>query len=56
MRRVVKFPKQYKTAMALMPAEGRAAYKRAMINAIIASEQKPAAVRMKKPAEGDLDV
>jgi hypothetical protein len=55
MKRVVKFPKQYKTVMALMPAEGRAAYKRAMINAIIVSEQKPA-VRMKKTVEGDLDV
>jgi hypothetical protein len=55
MKRVVKFPKQYKTVMGLMPAAGRAAYKRAMINAIIASEQKPA-VRMKKPADGDLDV
>jgi hypothetical protein len=55
MKRVVKFPKQYKTVMALMPADGRAAYKRVMINAIIASEQKPA-VRMKKNAEGDLDV
>jgi hypothetical protein len=56
MKRVVKFPKQYKTVMGLMPAAGRADFKRAMINAIIASEQKPAAVRMKKTAEGDLDV
>jgi hypothetical protein len=55
MKRVVKFPKQYKTVMALMPAAGRADFKRVMINAIIASEQKPA-VRMKKTAEGDLDV
>ena len=56
MKRVVKFPKQYKTVMALMPAEGRAAYKRAMINAIIASEQKPPARTKKGPNDSEFDV
>jgi len=55
MKRVVKFPKQYKTVMALMPAAGRADFKRAMINAIIASEQKPVAVRVKKGDNNDIE-
>ena len=56
MKRVVKFPKQYKTVMALMPAEGRSSYKKAMINAIISSEQKPPARIKKGPNDSEFDV
>jgi hypothetical protein len=56
MKRVVKFPKQYKTVMALMPADRRADYKRAMINAIIASEQKPPAKIKKGPNDSEFDL
>ena len=45
----INFPKQYKTVMALMPATGRAAYKNAMISAIIRSQERPPA-RTKKGA------
>jgi hypothetical protein len=45
----INFPKQYKTTMALMPATGRAAYKSAMISAIIRSQERPPA-RTKKGA------
>jgi hypothetical protein len=54
MKQVVKFPKQFKTIMALMPAAGRADFKRAMIDAIIVSGQKPV-IRMKKN-DDNLDV
>jgi hypothetical protein len=47
MKKTVKFPKQYKTVMALMPAHLRSDYKKAMIDAIIRSEQKPVG-RIKK--------
>jgi len=55
MKKMVNFPKQYKTVMALMPASGRVDYKRAMIAAIIASEKKPA-VRIKKGVDNDTDL
>lgn len=43
----INFPKQFKTIMALMPANGRSAFKKAMISAIIRSEERPPA-RVKK--------
>lgn len=55
MKRVVNFPKQYKTIMALMPAAGRADFKRAMLNAIVASEQKPPARTKKGPNDSEFD-
>ena len=48
-RKHINFPKQYKTIMSLMPAERRADFKRAMISAIIRSEERPTA-RTKKGA------
>jgi hypothetical protein len=54
-RQQINFPKQYKTIMALMPATGRAAYKRAMISAIIRSQERPPA-RTKKGAQTSEDI
>ena len=48
-RKQINFPKQYNTIMSLMPAERRADFKRAMISAIIRSEERPTA-RTKKGA------
>jgi hypothetical protein len=54
-KKIIKFPKQYKTVMALMPAELRSDFKRAMIAAIIRSEERPV-VRTKKGVIEDLGV
>jgi hypothetical protein len=54
-RKQINFPKQYKTVMALMPAALRADYKRAMISAIIRSEERPPA-RTKKGANTSEDI
>ena len=54
-RKQINFPKQYKTVMALMPADRRADFKRAMISAIIRSEERPPA-RAKKGAQTAEDV
>jgi len=54
-RKQINFPKQYKTVMALMPADRRADFKRAMISAIIRSEERPPA-RTKKGANTSEDI
>jgi hypothetical protein len=51
----INFPKQFKTVMALMPAAGRADYKRAMISAIIRSQERPPA-RTKKVMQTTEDI
>jgi hypothetical protein len=51
----VNFPKHYKTIMALMPARGRADFKRAMISAIIRSQERPPA-RTKKVMQTTEDI
>jgi hypothetical protein len=56
MKRVVTFPKQYKTVMALMPADRRSDYKKLMIEAIIRSEQKPPAKMKKGTNDSEFDV
>jgi hypothetical protein len=56
MKRVVKFPKQYKSIMALMPVDRRSDFKRAMINAIIASEQKPPTKMKKGSNDSEFDL
>jgi hypothetical protein len=53
---MVKFPKQYKTIMALMPADRRSDYKKLMIDAIIRSEQKPPAKMKKGQNDSEFDV